>query len=416
MKILQINKFFFLKGGSERYFFDLAELLSQKGHKIIVWSTQHLNNFSYLKKDDFAEYSDFSKKEGFWKDLKKTRRIFWNKEAAKKLEKIIQREKPDIAHLHNVFSHFSPSIFYTLKKNKIPMVMTLHDYKMFCPNYKFFSQGKICFDCVKNNNFRSCLSKKCIKDSWIKSFIGYLEGKWQKDFLKIADKIDIFLAPSLFIKRQAITAGLPSKKIIHLPNFIDKEFLNFSLDKTSHNSSNNYILYFGRLSREKGVELLIKSFLKLFFKTSKWRLKIVGDGPEKKKLEKIFKKNNQIEFLKKKSGEGLKKLISQAYLIVVPSIWPENFPYSILEGMGFKKTVLAARIGGMPEIIEHKETGLLFKPNDILDLTRKINWAINNPKEIKKIGIRSQKKVLDEYNSEKHYNKLIKIYEQIKSN
>jgi len=138
MKILQINKFFFLKGGSERYFFDLSELLSQKGHGISILSTNHPNNFPYFEKDDFVEYNDFSKTEGIWKDSKKIIRIFWNREAAKKLEKLIKKEKPDIAHLHNIFSHLSPSIIYTLKKHNIPIVMTLHDYKMFCPNYKFF--------------------------------------------------------------------------------------------------------------------------------------------------------------------------------------------------------------------------------------------------------------------------------------
>ena len=415
MKILQINKFFFLKGGSERYFFDLSELLSQKGHGISILSTNHPNNFPYFEKDDFVEYNDFSKTEGIWKDSKKIIRIFWNREAAKKLEKLIKKEKPDIAHLHNIFSHLSPSIIYTLKKHNIPIVMTLHDYKMFCPNYKFFSQGKPCFDCIKKNNFRSCLNKRCIKNSWSKSLIGYLEGKWQKDFLKIIDKIDIFLAPSLFIKRKAISAGLPAKKIIHLPNFIDNEFLNNKKIKNEFNPQ-KYILYFGRLSEEKGIDLLIKSYLENSVKLSKWIIKIAGEGPEQDRLKKLNKRYKQIEFLGKKKIEELKKIISQSYLIIVPSIWPENFPYSILEGMGLGKVVLSARIGGMSEMIEHKETGLLFNPGDIIDLTKKINWAIDNPKKIKEIGIKAQKEILNKYNSEKHYNKLIKIYEQIKNN
>ena len=285
MKILQINKFFFMNGGSERYFFDLAELLSEKGHNVITWSTNHPNNFPYSEKDNFARYNDLSKREGFWKDLKKVKQIFWNREAAKKLEKIIQREKPDIAHLHNIFSHLSPSIIYTLKKYNVPMAMTLHDYKMFCPNYKFFSQGKSCFDCVEKNNFRSCLSKKCIKNSWSKSLIGYLEGKWQKDFLKIADKIDIFLAPSLFIKKKAISAGFPTKKIIHLPNFIDKKFLNSERIKDKFDFK-KYILYYGRLSEEKGIDLLIKSYLENSIKLSKWTIKIAGKGPEQDRLKK----------------------------------------------------------------------------------------------------------------------------------
>ena len=153
MKILQINKFFFLKGGAERYFFDLSELLTEKGHQVLAWSTQHPQNFPWPNQEDFAQFNNLSKKEGLGKDLKKIRGIFWNKEAKEKLEKLIRREKPEIAHLHNIFSHLSPSIIFALKKRQIPIVLTLHDYKLFCPNYQFFSQGTICFDCLKKKKY-----------------------------------------------------------------------------------------------------------------------------------------------------------------------------------------------------------------------------------------------------------------------
>jgi len=171
--------------------------------------------------------------------------------------------------------------------------------KCFVLIINFFSQGKPCFDCIKRNNFRSCLNKRCIKNSWSKSLIGYLEGKWQKDFLKIIDKIDIFLAPSLFIKRKAISAGLPAKKIIHLPNFIDNEFLNNKKIKNEFNPQ-KYILYFGRLSEEKGIDLLIKSYLENSVKLSKWIIKIAGEGPEQDRLKKLNKRYKQIEFLGKR--------------------------------------------------------------------------------------------------------------------
>jgi len=411
MKILQINKFFFLKGGSERYFFDLSELLSEKKHKVIVWSTQHSKNFSFPGLKDFIQFSDFSKYEGFLKDFKKVRRIFWNKEAAKKLERIIKREKPDIAHLHNFMSHFSPSIIFTLKKYNIPIVMTLHDYKLFCPNYQLFSKKKVCFDCLEKRNFNSCLSKKCIKDSYIKSLIGYLEAKSQKDILKITEKIDVFLAPSRFMEKKAIQAGIPAKKIIHLPYFVSKD-----KKQSSSSKENPYLLYFGRLNQEKGINLLIKSFVEVSKDFSKWKLKIIGNGPEKEKLKNLAKKCNQIEFLGYKKSDELKKLISNTYLTILPSIWPDNFPFSILESLSLAKPVLASRVGGIPELVKDKKTGLLFKSNNQKNLTDKIIWAINNKKEIKKIGKNAQKEILSKYNSDNHYNKLIKIYERFKDN
>ncbi len=410
MKILQINKFFFLKGGAERHFFDLSELLSMKGHQVSIWSTKHPLNFPFPNQKDFAKFIDFSKKDYFLKEIKKLKNIFWNKEAKKKLEKIIKYKKPDIAHLHNIFSHFSSSIIYILKKYNIPIILTLHDYKLFCPNYKFFSNNNICFDCLKNKNYKSCIYKKCIKDSYIKSFAGYLEGKWNKDFLKVAEKIDIFLAPSLFIKKKAIEWGIPKEKIIHLPNFIDENYIS---KKTKSKKQSNYFLYFGRLSKEKGVEFLIKSFLNISNDFPEWKLKIAGDGPEERKLKKAFQKNKQIEFLGRKNNKELNKIISKAYLIVVPSLWPENFPYSILESNILAIPVLASRTGGLTKLIKHEKTGLLFKLGDHDDLENKIIWSIRNPKKIKQIGELTQKEVFDKYNSEKYYEKIMKIYKNI---
>ena len=411
MKILQINKFFFLKGGSERHFFDLSELLSEKKHQVSVWSTKHPSNLSFPNQENFAKFIDFSQKDSFSKEIKKFKNIFWNKEAKKKLEKVIKQEKPDIVHLHNIFSHFSPSIIFAIKKYNIPIVLTLHDYKFFCPNYKFFSKNKICFDCLKNKNYRSCFSKKCLKNSYIKSFVGYLEGIWHKDFLKVAEKIDIFLAPSLFIRKKAIEWGIPKEKVIHLPNFINENDIN---KKIENKKQSNYFLYFGRLSQEKGVEFLIKSFLNVLNEFPEWKLKIAGDGPEKENLKKIAQNNKQIEFLGRKNSKELNKIISKAYLTIVPSLWPENFPYSILESNILAIPVLANKTGGLTELIKHEKTGLLFESDNQNDLENKIIWSIRNPKKIKKIGDLAQKEVFDKYNPEKYYKKIIKIYDRKK--
>ena len=417
MKILQINKFFWLKGGAERYFFDLAELLFEKGHQVAVWSTRHSQNFSFSGQDDFAEFSDFSKREGFLKDFKKVRRIFWNREAAKKLEKVIKKEKPDVAHLHNIFGHFSPSIIFTLKKHKIPIVATLHDYKFFCPNYLFFSNNKICFDCLREKKYRSCIFKKCVKDSYTKSLIGYLEGKWQRDFLKISQKIDFFLAPSLFVKKKALEWGIPFNKIVQLSNFINIDnFGKIGQNVNGKQRDKKYILYFGRLSEEKGIELLLKVFLKISKKLPDWQLKIVGQGPEKEKLEDLAKGYKQVELLGEKRDRQLKTIIVGSYLVITPSVCPETFSYSTLESFAFGKSVLAANVGGLPELVKSGETGLLFKPGSKNDLAERIFWAVNHSREMKRMGENAREKVLKKYNSEEHYKKLIKIYERIKNN
>ncbi|OPL12019.1 MAG: hypothetical protein AVO34_02055 [Firmicutes bacterium ML8_F2] len=413
MKVLQINKFFFLKGGSERYFFDLAELLTKKGHRVIVWSTQNSNNFLWPRQENFAKFSDFSKKEGLIKDFKKVKRIFWNCEASRKLEKIIKEEKPEIAHLHNIFSHLSSSIIFTLKKYHIPIIMTLHDYKLFCPNYKFFSNGEVCYDCLKNKNYYSCLSKKCLKGSMAKSLIGFLEAKFQNDFLKITDKIDVFLAPSLFMGKKALEWGIDKEKVIHLPNFIDKDFCK---GIKASKSQTPYFLYFGRLSQEKGVNLLIESFNEIKKDLTDWKLKIVGDGPNKNELESLAQRERRIEFLGEKKGKELKQIIANAELVVIPSLWPENFPYSVLESFILSKPVLAAKIGGLTELIKDRQNSLLFKAGSKDDLKAKLIWANDYRKELFQMGELAKKEVLAKCGPEEHYQKLVKIYERIQSN
>lgn len=413
MKVLQINKFFFSKGGSERYFFDLAELLAEKGHRVMVWSTQNSKNFPWPGQDSFAKFSDFSKREGLIKDFEKVKRILWNSEASRKLEKIIKEEKPDVAHLHNIFSHFSSSIIFILKKYDIPIVMTLHDYKLFCPNYKFFSNGKVCYDCLKNKNYYSCVSKKCLKDSKAKSFIGFLEAKFQNDFLKIADKIDIFLAPSLFMKKKALESGIDKEKIIHLPNFIDKDF---GKGIKSSKGQAPYILYLGRLSQEKGVDLLIESFNEVKEELSDWKLKIVGDGPERNKLEILAGEEKRIKFLGKKQGKEWKQIIADAELMVIPSLWPENFPYSVLESFIFSRPIIAAKTGGLTELVKDRQNSLLFKAGSKNDLKAKLIWANDYRKELSRMGQLARKEVLAKCNPEKHYRELIKAYERIQNN
>lgn len=417
MKILQINKFFFLKGGAERHFFDLSNLLEKKGHQVLVWSTNHPQNFTWPDQTNFVNYYNYSKKEGTWKDLKKISRIFWNFEAQKKLKKLIQEEKPDLVHLHNIYHHLSPSIIYTLKKHRLPIVMTLHDYKLFCPNYKFFSQRKICFDCLSKKSYWPSLFKKCVKDSYLKSLVCALEGYWQKSFLKLDKKINAFITPSLFIKNKAREMGIAQEKVFHLPNFIIIDKKMESRNNTLVKKTSPYFLYFGRLSQEKGTDVLIRSFLKILRKHPDWQLKIAGQGPERKNLEYLAKSTgSKIEFLGQKTKNQLKELITQSYLTIAPSLWPENLPYSILESFLEKKPVIATQVGGLSQLIKNQETGLLVKPNNENDLKEKIEWAIEHPLEITQMGEKAKKKITTEYNEEKYYQQLIKIYERIKNN
>lgn len=414
MRILQINKFFFLRGGTERYFFDLCDLLAEHQHKIIIWSTRHKNNFPWPEQDQFADFYDLAKREGIFKDLRKIKNIFWHKEAARKLEKVIKITRPQVAHLHNIFSHLSPSVILTLKKFQVPTVMTLHDWKLFCPNYLFFSRGNLCFDCLEKKHYRGCVAKRCLKNSLPESILGYLEARWQKDILRVADKIDAFIAPSRFMQEKALAWGISPSKLFRVPHFHSAiVWPNRPYDGRIDGTRNPYFLYFGRLNAEKGVDTLIEAFVKISRRFPRWRLKIAGEGPERPLLEKLAASSRAVEFLGFLKGEKLQTAVYNAYLTLVPSLCPETFSYSALESFCLARPVIASDRGALPELVRHKKTGLCFKPEDDQDLSAKMAWAVSNPKTVREMGEAARRVAKKKYAARQHYRAILKIYESI---
>lgn len=401
MKILQINKFYFLAGGTERYMFGLSDILEKKGHEIIPFAMQDSRNLP----SKYAKY--FIKPVNVDKfSPKNIAKLFYNPDAARKLEKLIQAEKPDIAHLHNIAHQMSPAIINVLKKHNIPIIQTLHDYKLICPNYKLFSQGEVCYKC-KGQKFYNCTYRKCLKNSRAKSFLAMLEAYWHNLILKTYAKVDLFIAPSRFMRDICVNFGVPENKIKVLHNPID-------IEKSEENQNiEDYLLYFGRISSEKGIDVLIKA-MQILRKDIK--LKIVGDGPDLEKYKTQVKKlnsENKIIFLGPKYERELEELIEKAKAIIIPSIWPENMPYSLLESMAKGKTIIASRIGGLPELIKDNINGFLFKAGNVHDLKAKIDEL--NIKDLYPIG-RKAKESLTGLSYASHTDSIVNLYKKFTQN
>jgi len=405
MKVLQINKFYYLKGGSERYFFDLCRLLEQNRHQVIHFSMRSERNLPSIYHHYFAPKIDYQQSKSTLKKIKDAIYFFSNPQANLKLEKLITDTKPDIAHLHNIYHQLSFSILSVLKKHKIPTIMTLHDYKLICPNYTLYRQGKICEKCQKGKYYYTVINK-CIRNSYLASGLCCLEAYFNY-ITNIYENIDLFIAPSNFLRKKFIQFGFPQHKIVHLPNFTNK-----STEITCRPANNDaYILYFGRLSPEKGLLTLLNA-MKLL---PNIKLKISGQGSQENQLKKFIQENSldNITFLGFNKGDSLKKLISQSTLIIIPSEWPENFPISILEAFSLGKPVIASNIGGLPELVQNNQTGLLFEPGNYIDLKNKIEQLLNNPLKIQKMGKIAQEAIKNNYSSEIHYKKIIKIYQTV---
>ncbi len=407
MKILIINKFYYLKGGSERYAFELAKLLENHGHKVISFSMQDEKNI----KSKFSKY--FIKNVNLEKfNIINIFKFFHNYEAVRKLEKLIKDEKPDIAHLHNIAHQLTPAIIKVLKKHKIPMVQTLHDYKLICPNAKLFSRGRVCEKC-QGGKYYNCLLNNCLHNSKLKSFMGMLEAYLNNKIFKYYKEVNLFIAPSQFMKDVCVKFGVRENKIRVIYNFIDTDAYSKKKNTNSENEE-NYILYFGRLAEEKGIGSLLKAMTEI---NCDIKLKIVGEGPELFNFQFSifnFQLNDRVELLGAKYGDELIEIVKNAKAVVIPSLWPENMPYSVLEALALGKIVIASNIGGLPEIINHGKNGLLFRAGDSKDLAEKINLIMSETED-NTFQIEA-KNSLKRFDKKSHYQKIIQLYSQVINN
>jgi len=405
MKILLINKYHYLKGGAERSYFDTAKILADHGHEIAFFSMKHSDNRPSRWSKYFTQEVDYQAKNNSGKKIKIILNIFYNFQAKRNLEKLILKFKPEVAHLHNIYHQLSPSVISVLKKYKIPTVMTLHDYKLVCPNYNLYAHNVI-YEKSRPNKYYKVLLDKAVKDSYLKSLVCAAEAYFHK-FLGLYDKIDLFISPSHFLKNKFEEFGFKNK-IAYLPHpLIEKESASAKSE-----SEEKYILYFGRLSREKGIDDLMRAYASL--KTD-IKLYILGDGPAKNDLIILADElgvKSKIKFIAHLSGLNLQIIIKKAEFIVLPSRWYENAPYSVIEAMAMGKTVIASDLGGLKELIQSGQNGFLYKAGDVNELAKAMSYVINNPEVKNKIEVNAVKSADLKNNKQNFYNKLIKLYEQ----
>jgi len=364
MKILQVNKYHYPRGGADKYFLDLTDNLRQAEHKVAVFAMTHPKNLpspwsAYFVSNISFNQSTFSDK------LKTVGRVLYSLEAKRKFKRLLNDFQPEVIHLHNIYHQLSPSILDVVRSKNIPVVMHLHDYKLVCPNHALFIKNNYCDKC-RPNKYYHCLSGRCVKNSLAGSLLAATEMYLHHSLLKIYKKnIKLFIAPSQFMKKTIISFGWSPENIRVIYNPYSSD-LNTPMAQNSKND--NYLLYFGRLSPEKGISTLIKALAGQPYQTL-----IVGEGPERDALEKLAQTvAAPVSFLGFKEATELAPLISGARAVIIPSIWAENMPLNLLEALSLGKTVIASNIGGLAEIIRDGENGWLFTAGDEQALLFKI--------------------------------------------
>ena len=396
MKVLLINNCFFRRGGSEAVFFGTADLLREMGHDVVFFSIEDDQNIHTDRHEYFI---------GRGGRLSQMKDYFSNTKAAKVIEEIIVKEKPDIAHAHLLWGGIGPSIFSVLKKYGIPLVHTVHDYRMVCPAYTFRNGcGEVCEKC-KGGHFMECFKGRCSKGSAVQSALMTAEMYYRNRKWHPAKEMDGIIYVSNFAKQKHEEFD---KKFIETKNTVLYNFTTVGENYPPVEKDGGYYLYYGRLSHEKGIAALVEAFSK----HPELKLKVVGTGPKENELKQ--KNYANVEFLGYKTGSELYNLVRNARYVCVPSEWYENNPMTIVEAYSMGVPVIGANIGGIPEIIEEGKTGFLFESGDADSLEKAINQSlVVNEKQYALMKKGTVMFAKDHFDSEKYKERLIEFYNEV---
>jgi len=403
MRILLINNSHSIKGGADRVYFNTGKLMEEHNHEVQYFSTIDQEN----EPTEFSKYfvKVSNKREScFVTKLAGVKDYIYNKKAYLNLCTLIEEKKPDIAHIHLFCGGLSSSILKALKKYNIPIVQTVHDYRLLCPANAFLdSEDRICEKCI-NKSYYQCSVNRCVDGNFFFSTMPALEAYFRKYLINPLDFIDHFIFVSKFSQQKHEEFDQKYKsKSSHLYNFT-------TIPKTNPSPiKREYFLYFGRLSKEKGLTTLLNAALQTGI-----RLKIVGSGPMFNELYSLTRENSNIEILSHQSGEILANTITHASFIIVPSEWYENNPMTVLEAYSAGKPVIGSRIGGIPEIIEDGKTGFLYESRNTEELMNVIKKAQQlSESDYVKVSNNAFYFGLNNFAPGLHYKKLMLIYSQM---
>ncbi len=373
MRVLLVNKFHYRKGGAETYYFALAEGLRALGHEVFFFAMEDPKNEPCEQSRYFVSTRDYNGPTSVRQKIEAATSLIYSGEAKRKFEALCEDVKPDVIHMNLVHRQITLSILDApyVKKNRTPVVWTAHDCIAVCPNYTMLDgAGDVCEDCI-GGHFLSCLKKKCVKGSTAKSALAVVEAKYLRAS-KAYTKIDRIICPSQFLGSKLVEGGFPSSQLVWMPNFLTCNVIADTNDAPEKGLGAPYFIYFGRLSREKGVDVLLRAFTQAQEHLPEGlKLAIVGDGPVRPELESLVSKsglNERVMFFGHQSGLELRGLIKGGLFSVIPSICYENMPFSIAESFLAKTPVLGSRVGGIPEMVSDGKTGFTFTPGNASSL------------------------------------------------
>ena len=388
MKIIFVHNSYQQRGGEDVVFEQEVELLRSRGHAVIVYrrSNSEINGYTRLRHAILAKNA------------------IWSNETQADVTRLIRHEKPDLVHVHNTFLMISPSIYSACCDAAVPVVQTLHNYRLLCPGGNLMRNGHACNLCARGTLLHSVVHG-CYRDSRpataplaLMLAVHRALGTW-------TTMVDCYIALTEFAARKFVEGGLPAHKIAVKPNFVQP-------DPGIGNDSREYALFIGRLSPEKGADILL----------SAWRhvkgsvpLLIIGDGPIRERLQSEFQCDSRMRFCGQLQRAEVFAALKRARFVVVPSRCYENFPVTIAEAYACGVPVIASALGAMEELVEDGRTGLLFRAGDAEELAKQVDWAWSHPNDLKHMRHECRREFELQYSAERNYQLLMAIYNRVLS-
>ena len=374
MKLLLTHNYYQQPGGEDQVFADEGELLEREGHSVIRYVDHNVR----LRAGGVRAAGD----------------TVWSRKSFARLRAVVEPNL-DLAHFHNTFPLISPSAYYAVREMGLPVVQTLHNYRLLCPAATFLRDGVVCEKCLVSGTLLPAVRYRCYRGSLPATTtvaamlaIHRVTGTWQR-------KVDIYIALSEFARRKFIEGGLPAERIAVKPNFI-------GTDPGMANGEGGYALFVGRLAEEKGIRTLVNAWQHL----SDIPLIVVGDGPLNSIQWPIG-----ITVLGSRSREKVFSLMRDARILIFPSIWYECAPMTIIEAFACGLPVIASNLGSISEFVAHRKTGLLFQPGDAEDLARQVRWSWDHPEDLRDMRAAARREYEHKYTAERNYKMLMSIYQ-----
>jgi glycosyltransferase involved in cell wall biosynthesis len=381
VKVLTVHNGYQQPGGEDQVFLAESALLESYGHRVVRYTT-HNDQVAGMNRLALAGNT------------------VWNSGTYQKLRALIRQERPQVVHFHNTFPLVSPAGYYAAKAEGVPVVQTLHNYRLLCPNALFFRDGGVCEDCMGKAVPWPGIVHKCYRGSRAASGVVAAMLTTHRVLRTWTEKVDVYVALTEFARRKFVEGGLPAEKLMVKPNFVYP-------DPGPGEGRGGYVLFVGRLSPEKGVGTLLAAYQHLDKRSP---LKVVGGGPLTQKVVEAASRHPYIEYLGYRPPEEVQTLMKDASILVLPSEWYEGFSRVAAEAFATATPIVAAAIGASIELVEHGRTGLHFHPGDPEDLAAQIRWFFSHAEEHARMRREVRTEYEAKYTAQRNYQMLLEIY------